>query len=243
MANASRASALRSSDVHSLILDSSHTDGSRSPKRAMSHSVADHIRQLIFNGTLTKNERIQQDTLAEELGVSRIPVREALITLETEGLVTSTPHRGTYVVPIKREDIEDHYRIFGMIQGLAAQRAAHRMNAPTLDRLVELNERMTATEDREEFHDLNWAFHSLINQTGGTHRLQSVLRQLGRNLPRAVYETPSGTTEEACRGHAAIVAALRDGDGDGAERASIEHTITEGDYVVARLKRDGILDT
>ncbi|ANS32224.1 GntR family transcriptional regulator (plasmid) [Rhodococcus opacus] len=230
-------------DVHSLLLSvPGDSSAGKAPRRVMSRHVADRIRQLIFDGTLKRGQRIPQDALAEELGVSRLPIREALITLESEGLVTSEAHRGAFVVPIRQEDIEDHYRIFGLIQGLAARRAATRMNAPTVERLRELHEQMRTTTDREEFHDLNWAFHSLINQTGGSRRLQSILRQLGHNLPRAVYENPSGSIDEANSGHARIIAALEAGNGPEADVASQEHTVAEGDYVIAKLKKEGILE-
>jgi DNA-binding GntR family transcriptional regulator len=164
-----------------------------------------------------------------------------LISLEAEGLISSEPHRGAFVVPIRREDIEDHYRIYGMVQGLAARRAASRITAPTLSRLRELHESMQSNSDPDLLHDLNWEFHALINKTGGSRRLLSVLRQLARNLPRAVYEAPPGASPEANRGHARILEALTNGDGVAAESASREHVQLEGDYVIAKLKRDGIL--
>ena len=214
----------------------------KAPRRTMSHHVADRIRALIFDGTLRSGQRVPQDALAEELGVSRLPVREALITLETEGLVSSEPHRGTFVVPILQEDIEDHYRMYGMIQGLAANRAARRLNEVTLARLRALHEQMCGTETWGPYHDLDWEFHALVTQTGGSRRLTSVLRQLGHNLPRAVYENPSGSIEDSNAGHALILAALERGDGAGADRACVDHTVAEGRHVVDKLRRAHVLE-
>jgi DNA-binding GntR family transcriptional regulator len=90
-------------------------------------------------------------------------------------------------------------------------------------------------------HTLNWEFHSLINQTGGSRRLLSILRQMARALPREVYEAPPAASPEAIRGHQRILDALRASDGDAADQASRRHVQAEGEYVIAKLKADGIL--
>lgn len=227
-------------------------DESRSPERPvgrgeqlsrknMSGHVIDRIKGMIFDGTLIRGQRVPQDAIAADLGVSRLPVREALIALEAEGLIDSEPHRGSFVVPIRREDIDDHYRIYGMVQGLATRRAAGRITTPTLDRLRELHRQMQASDEVDLVHNLNWEFHSLINQTGGSRRLLSILRQLAKNLPRNVYEAPPAASPEANLGHQQILDALISGDGDAADAASRAHVQAEGEYVIAKLKRDGIL--
>lgn len=229
-----RATPVRPAAVSGLV-------NTRVPRRNMSGEVIDRIRTLIFNGTLSRGQRVPQNDIADELGVSRLPVREALIALESEGLIESEPHRGAFVVPIHREDIDDHYRIYGMVQGLATRRAASRVTAPTLARLEELHQQMQATDDSALAHTLNWEFHSLVNQTGGSRRLLSVLRQMARNLPREVYEAPPAAGPEAVRGHQRILDALRAGDGDAADEASRRHVQAEGEYVIAKLKADGVL--
>lgn len=211
------------------------------PRRNMSGQVIDRIRMMIFNGSLTRGQRVPQNEIAADLGVSRLPVREALITLESEGFIESEPHRGAFVVPIHREDIDDHYRIYGMVQGLATRRAAARITEPTLARLHQLHEQMKVVHDSTTAHSLNWDFHALINQTGGSRRLLSVLRQLARALPREVYEAPPAASAEAIRGHQRILDALQAGDGDAADAASRQHVQQEGEYVVAKLKADGVL--
>lgn len=210
-------------------------------RKNMSGQVIDRIKEMIFDGSLLRGQRVPQDSIAADLGVSRLPVREALISLEAEGLIDSEPHRGSFVVPIRREDIDDHYRIYGMVQGLASRRAASRITSPTLDRLRQLHEDMQASDEADLVHNLNWEFHSLINQTGGSRRLLSILRQLARNLPRSVYEAPPAASPEANRGHQRILDALIAGDGDAADAASRAHVQTEGEYVIAKLQRDGIL--
>jgi len=184
----------------------------RLQRRSVSVEVAEHIRSLIFKGTLKAEQRVP-------------------------------PHRGTFVVPIRSEDIEDHYRIYGMAQGLAARGAARRITEPVLARLDELHEQMCTNQDADLLHDLNWEFHSLINHTGASRRTLSILRQLSHNLPREVYSLPAAASPQANRGHARIIAALRAGDADQADLTNREHVQQEGDQVVGKLKRSGVLAT
>jgi DNA-binding GntR family transcriptional regulator len=217
------------------------TAQSRKRRRSMSDEVFDHIRSSIFEGTLKPNQRIPQDEIAADLGISRVPVREALIALEQNGLVASEPHRGTFVVPIRQEDIEDHYRMYGMIQGLAAGRAAHRITEPVIAHLEVLDQEMRSSEAPDLLRSLNYEFHSLINRTGGSSRVRSVLRHLSRNLPRELYYLSPGASPEANIGHAKILDALRNHDGAAADAASQQHVRLEGEVVVAALRRKGIL--
>lgn len=214
---------------------------SRPRRRSISAEVADHIRTAIFNGSLKPNQRVPQDAIAAELGISRVPVREALIALEGNGLVASEPNRGMFVVPIRAEDIEDHYRMYGMIQALAATRAIDRITEPVLDRLDWLHQRMCSSDDPEVLRDLNYEFHYLINKTGGSTRVRAVLRHLSHNLPRELYYLSPGASPEANRGHAMILDALRRGDVPALDAANQEHMRQEGAIVVAALKRRGIL--
>lgn len=210
-------------------------------RRNISAEVADYVRTQIFNGTFKANQRVPQDAIAAELGISRVPVREALITLEGNGLVTSEPNRGMFVVPIRQEDIEDHYQMYAMIQGLAATRAIDRITEPVLERLESLHQRMCSSEDPELLHDLNYQFHYLINKTGGSARVRSALRHLSHNLPRESYQLSPGASPEANRGHAKILHALRSGDREALLAASREHVRQEGAVVLTALREKGIL--
>jgi DNA-binding GntR family transcriptional regulator len=213
----------------------------RTRRRSMSAEVVDHIRSSIFNGTLKPNQRVPQDAIAAELGVSRVPVREALISLEQNGLVASEPHRGVFVVPIRAEDVDDHYRMYGMIQGLAAARAVNRITEPVLERLESLHREMCSSEDPVRLRELNFEFHALINKTGGSTRVRSVLRHLSHNLPRELYYLSPGASPEANVGHARILEALRNRDEAAADAANQQHVRQEGEVVVSALRRNGIL--
>src|SRR5438093_2024313 len=91
---------------------------------SLKDAAAAYLRQQILTGKLTPGTKIDQDEVSEALGMSRLPVREALIELANESLVDAVPRRGAFVARLERADIVDHYRIFGLIAGLAASRAA-----------------------------------------------------------------------------------------------------------------------
>jgi DNA-binding transcriptional regulator YhcF (GntR family) len=92
-------------------------------RRSLSEDVADVLRREIYLGLWKPGQRIARDEIASRLQVSRLPVREALIALEAEGLLLTEPHRGTFVARISQEDVVDQYRVLKIVQRLALSEA------------------------------------------------------------------------------------------------------------------------
>src|ERR1700737_3277935 len=95
-------------------------------RRSSGEHAALYIRRLIFDGELRPGARVPQDEIAQTLGISRIPVREALIALEREGWVTIEMHRGAFINAIDAHAVRDHYELYGLVYGFAARRALAR---------------------------------------------------------------------------------------------------------------------
>ncbi len=209
-------------------------------RQNVSFEVAEHIREQIFSGRLPFGSKVPQDAIAESLGVSRLPVREALIALESDGMVTTQSHRGTFVADISAEDLLDHYKICGVIHGLAAGRAAHVISAEQLAELEATNARMLEETDPAKAYELHWNFHQSINRIGGSRRLRAVLHQLSHQLPHSLFTSVEPADIGAGAAHGAILAALRDGDADAASARSREHLEREGELVVGRLCEAGL---
>ena len=108
--------------------------------------VAIHVRSLIFNGALRQGDRVHQDDIARQLGVSRIPVREAIIALDREGWLTITPHRGAFVHGLDEDALRDHYELLGLVYGLAARRATERATDDGLKGLRDAQQQLAAAE-------------------------------------------------------------------------------------------------
>ena len=171
------------------------------PRGPVSHpslkdSAADYLREQILTGQLTPGTKIDQDEISAALGISRLPVREALIELANEGLVDAVPRRGAFVARLERADIVDHYRIFGLVAGLAASRAATSLTDAQLVELRQIHEsfarrRPTPMPRRRWNHE----FHKRINRAGGSRRLVSVLALLSRSLPVRYFEFVPGWAE------------------------------------------------
>ena len=129
----------------------------RSPNRIRrvptSDQVSEHVRRLIFDGELRPGDRIPQDAIAAELGVSRIPVREALIEMARDGLVVNEPHIGAFVGDFDEEVIRDHFDIVAMLQAMAAERFAAHPDPDVMAELRQIAERLPTLVDDAEVHD------------------------------------------------------------------------------------------
>lgn len=203
----------------------------------LADEVAAHIRDGILAGRLKPGERIDQDAIADELGVSRLPVREALISLDREGMVHTIPRKGSYVARIDRDDITDHYQIFGQVAGLAAARAVARLDDEGLAQLVDLHDRMSAAESLQEQQRLNHEFHRTINLAAGSQRMSSMLQLLARSLPMPYADFPPEWLEEANRQHKDILDAFRRRDTLAAQRAMEQHINASARHAIEVLER------
>jgi DNA-binding GntR family transcriptional regulator len=198
--------------------------------------VAARIRQEIFSGRLRPGTRIDQAALADELGVSRVPVREALIALEREGLIDTPPRRGSYVWAFGPDDLRDQYEVFGLVSAMAAERAARNLTPEQVDELRSITRQMADERDAEQQERLNDRFHAVINRTSGSRRLRWLLQLLGGGVPRG-YEL--GGWKEAARHHEEIVDRLAEGDAAAAGRAMREHIRSSGEHAIQVLTRAG----
>jgi DNA-binding GntR family transcriptional regulator len=184
-----------------------------------------------------KRERFS-DEVADAHGMSRLPVREALITLEQEGLVVTEPRRGTYVATITPEDVVDQYEVYGLVAGMAAARAAARLSADELDELRRAHQQFTKARGGAAPQRANAAFHRVINRAAG-QRSRSILGLLARSLPSQHYLFDSAWAELAAEHHERILAAVERRDADGARAAMVDHLLVSGQEAVVALRRKG----
>lgn len=212
-----------------------------SSTHSLPRDVADDIRERIFTGRVQGGERVSEELVASELGVTRRSVRDVIDVLESDGLLEKGPYPGAFVVPITAEDIEDHYAMCGAITAMAAARAATRIRPAKLDGLQTLHAEIQATDDLERLEDLHRSFHSTVAHIGASRRLTSVLRHMDRYLPRAVLAISPPNSALATCGHEAILAALGRGDAAAADTACRAHARTDGLQVVAALAAAGVL--
>jgi DNA-binding GntR family transcriptional regulator len=210
-------------------------------RATLADAAAERVRWAIFDGQLRPGERINIDALAADFGVSRVPIRDALISLTQDGVVVLSPHKGCYVGDFDEGVLRDHFQILGMVQALAAEHLAREGSAETFEHLGRIVEELRQTNDAHRVRDLGNEFHRVVNSEGGSARQRAVLRGLGRMLPTGfVLELPNGTNVMRS-GPGRIYDAMRSGDSAAIRSAcsDVQHDLAE--LVVAHLRRRNVL--
>ncbi len=215
----------------------------RLARRSSGTDAALYIRRLIFEGELRPGERVPQDELAQDLGISRIPIREALIALESGGWVTIELHRGAFVTALDEQAVRDHYELYGLVYGFAAKRALARRAPGLEDELAKLADAFDETDDPEELEGLAIDFHAAITGAARSPRINVVLRAMSGLVPGNFFELVPAAIEGERRGLTAIARAMRRRDGDRAATEYQRMMRRQGDNVVAVLRQRGLLDS
>lgn len=185
--------------------------------------AASFIREAIVSGRLGPRAKIEQDEIADELGSSRLPIREALIELTAKGFVVAIPRRGAFVVHLSVEDIEDHFEVVGLLFAVAASRAAKRISQQELAELQRLHALIAATGDDGVCQELNHDFLRIINEAGSSNRLLLTLRYLWLSLPNDFYTSaPAWAANEAIY-REQILSSLEARNADAAAASAEEH--------------------
>lgn len=220
------------------------TKSERKIPEKTSVAIARAIRAAILDGRLEPGEPLRETQLAESLGTSRTPVREALILLEREGLVQGVPNRGSTVRRYDREELDELYKIRAALEGLAAREAAERMDDETLAALEESCQRFRKLRTSENIKvpkltEENMTFHEVIHRAAGSARLAAMVREVTA-LP-SIHNSYTGYTDEhratVEEAHRAITAALRARDGEAAADLMQAHVLWARDRALVWFDR------
>jgi len=179
--------------------------------RALYEKVAELLRQRIFDRELVPGSWIDELKLAEEYGISRTPLREALKVLATEGLVTMKVRRGAYVTEVSDNDLADVYHLLGLLESDAAAVVAAKATDSQLSELQALHgELEKSTQNRERFFEINEAFHMRLLEIANNRWRDQMVADLRKvmKLNRHNSLLKIGRIEESLLEHRAIVAAL-----------------------------------
>ncbi|HBA53055.1 GntR family transcriptional regulator [Syntrophorhabdus aromaticivorans] len=190
--------------------------------------VYHYIREKILKGEISPKERLIETRLAQEIGTSRTPVREALHSLELEKLIKSIPRVGYIVESMDQEDLEQICEIRSVIETLGARWAiqkARKRLAKDLARSVARQEQALAVNDSGGYVELDAQFHEIIARLSGSDRLLELVQTLRRHMLRyrmhVVYAMD--TALRSIEGHKEILRAVQEGDSDTVVEALQQH--------------------
>ncbi|MFF9344750.1 MULTISPECIES: GntR family transcriptional regulator [unclassified Streptomyces] len=200
--------------------------------------VLEELRGAITSGALRPGAPIRQDALAARLEVSRVPLREALKTLEAEGLVVHHVHRGYFVAQLSFADLEEIYRIRALLETEAVSRAMAARPEGLNDTLAAIQrevERAAQAGDVTAMAEANRRFHLTLIEACGMPRLVRMITTLwdATDAYRSLYYTDPAHRIEAVKDHRVVLAALRGGSGDTVLRQLDDHRA----HAVAALRK------
>jgi DNA-binding GntR family transcriptional regulator len=201
--------------------------------------AANELRDRILTGRLQPGDRLDLDQLTGEFGISRTPIREALLELSYEGLVAITPRSGMAVIGITSQDAVDNFAVLAALAGKAAEMATTRI---TSDGLEELRLLAGAIDVSDDVVRANRQFHRAINQAARSPRLLTYLRQAVRVVPGNYFDLFPEQAERSRHEHAALLDAMTNGDAQVARTIMESHVLTAGEalggWLATELRRD-----
>ena len=196
--------------------------------RPLYEDVADRLREQIFSKQLEPGSWLDEQSLANQFGISRTPMREAIKALASEGLVTMKLRRGAYVTEVNRADLEQIFTVLSLLECQTAKDSALKATEDELNLLDHLHHRLekaAADRDIEQFFEINGKFHELIQQIAGNRWLNGVIDDLRKvlKLHRRDSLTSTGRLQSSLIEHREILRAILKRDEVAAEAAMRKH--------------------
>jgi len=196
--------------------------------KALSEIVYEELKIIILTGRLKPGARMSEKQLAEDMGISRTPVREAIRKLENDGLVVIEHRKGIYVSEISVEDMLDILEARATLEGLAAAYAARRMNELKKQELLQVSKEFNqavADCDMAEMVRIDMKFHQRIAEASGNSHLTDIIKQLQDKVLRyrSIYSTGFRRAEHMAREHKNILDAISEGKEEKAKSEAFNH--------------------
>jgi len=194
--------------------------------RALYEEVAEQLRQRIFLRELEPGSWIDEVKIAQEFGISRTPLREALKVLAAEGLITMKVRRGAYVTEVSETDLADVYHLLSLLESDAAGVVAHKASDEQIKELQALHKELeAASNNRDRFFALNERFHMRLLEIAGNRWRDQMVADLRKvmKLNRHNSLLKAGRVKESMLEHRAIMEALAKRDARSAVKRMQEH--------------------
>jgi len=206
--------------------------------KPLGNIVYESLKESILNGSLKPGEKLMESRIAEDLGVSRTPVREAIRKLEKEKYVKMIPRKGAYVEDLTMEDILEVLEIRIVLEGLASKLAARNISDEMKDRIrknMKSFDNASSELDRKELISLDEKFHHIIYQSSGNKKLNEIVRELQDQFQRfrLSYFNELSSYMKLANSHNKLYQAIIDGDEKAAEDYAKEHIEEIRDNIIS----------
>lgn len=208
-------------------------------KKTMATQVADEVRKWILSGTYRAGEQLRQERIATDLGVSRIPVREALHQLHSEGFVTLVSHKGAVVSEVSLEEILELYELRARIETWLLTLAIPEMTEAHFAKFQAANDRYEALAcHADQVFQANWDVHSAMYEASGRRTTIGIVGRLHQKIERYTRMMVSlrGSEARSHAEHLKLLALCRDRQADGAVRLLDAHIKSGSEFLIERLQ-------
>lgn len=194
------------------------------------------LRQAILKGDIAPGSRLVQEDIAKSLGVSRMPVREALKKLEMEGLIINEPHRGAVVKSFNVEEIEEIYALRSYFEKIAVEQSVPMLGEKEIAKLEELIKKMENAQEIEEFVEYNNEFHQLLMKYCPWKRLLFFIETLWNGFPQQTPHILLDQKKKSNKEHQEILEAAKKGNAILAAELIYHHIRRSGEELVHKMK-------
>jgi DNA-binding GntR family transcriptional regulator len=202
--------------------------------------VVSHVINLVLTGKLRSGDRVDRNEVAQELGLSRVPIQEAVVQLEHDGILSTRYHRGAFVERFDESVVLEHHELHGLLLGIASARAANDPRPRVLAQLDSLTDFMRANRESRAFQEAAWQYRQTINDEYAGPRLLAEIRASQSFMPRSFWVTYMNNHDEMLPFLEAETAAIHTHDPEGARAANAGRSALMGRIMVAELVRRGV---
>lgn len=216
---------------------------SEQDRATLQYRVTTKLREAILKGEFNMGDRLIQEEWAEKIGVSRMPIREALRQLEVEGLVRIEPRRGAIVTPISVEDVEEIYQLRALLEGQAVEKSVPYLEEEEINELESLYQQMIALKadekDVEEYLKLNAHFHQVLREGCPWRRIHGMIETLWKGIPPYTPSLLSNHLQEAHHEHYLMLEYVKQRKPEQVREVMEKHILRTRDNLIRFILKPG----
>jgi DNA-binding GntR family transcriptional regulator len=202
--------------------------------------VVAHVLNLVLTGKLRSGDRVDRNEIAQELGISRVPIQEALVQLEHDGMVSTRYHRGAFVERFDESTVLEHHELDGLLNGIASARAAANPTPRILGELDALLRSLRAAKESRNFAELAWEYRRVVNDEYAGPRLHASIRASQNLIPRVFFMTYQHSRDDMLPYYEHENAAMHRRDPEAARAACIRRSELMAETMTVELCRRGV---